>query len=103
VSIAQQAAGLFIAWYSYDVDGRAQWFVAPAGAWFGAAPGAQSWTADVFRVTGAPVIGAPYDPARASAAKVGTLTLKFDDDNRALMTYDVASQRGTYNLRRLGF
>jgi hypothetical protein len=99
ISISQQAGALFLAWYTYDAAGQTQWFVAPAGRWLGE----REWMADVFRATGAPVLGVNYDPARASASKVGTLTLTFDDQNRASMDFDVAGERGKFRMTRLAF
>jgi alpha-tubulin suppressor-like RCC1 family protein len=98
ISIAQQFGMLFIAWYTYDAAGRPQWFVAPAGTWLG-----KEWTGDVYRVTGAPVLGVAYDASRVQSRKVGTLSLSLYDSNRALLRYDVDGQRGSYPLTRLGF
>ena len=98
VSISQQFGMLFVAWYTYDAAGKAQWFVAPAGTWLG-----DVWTGDVYRVAGAPVLGVSYDPSRVASTKVGTLSLSFADSNRATLRYDVDGQRGSYPLSRLGF
>ena len=98
ISISQQSGMLFIAWYTYDAAGRPQWFVAPAGSWLGS-----TWTADVYRTAGSPVVGAVFDPSRVTATRVGTLALRFGDANRASMRFDVDGQRGQFALTRLGF
>ena len=82
ISITQQAGILFAAWYTYGVDGKATWYVMTDGQWTG-----NMYTGAFFSTTGAPWLGASYDPNQLKVVPAGTLTLNFSDTNNALMTY----------------
>jgi hypothetical protein len=70
--VAQQYRTIFALWYTYDEQGDATWFVAPA--LFEAGRGL--YGGDLYRPSGGPWLGATYDPNRHSLAKVGTFGLE---------------------------
>ena len=84
LNIAQANRTLFAVWYTYGADGRATWFVVPGGTWNG-----NIFTGDAFATTGAPWLGAAYDPTKLVVNRVGSVSLEFLEANMAIMRYAV--------------
>jgi hypothetical protein len=99
MNITQQSGSLFAAWYTYDRNGAATWYVVPTGDWAG-----RAFTGRVFRVAGAPVLGVPYNAAAVQSTDAGSITFTFSADGQTnTMTYNVDGASGTYTLTRLAF
>jgi hypothetical protein len=89
LAMAQQGDALFSVWFTYDRSGAPTWFVMPAGTWMSPAPSAWSFTGPLYRTTGSPWIGGPYDASRLAVVPVGTMTFSFGDVDHAAMDYTV--------------
>jgi hypothetical protein len=99
VNITQQAGSIFAAWYTYDRNGVATWYVLPAGEWAGT-----TFSGRAFRVAGVPVLGVPYNANGVVASDAGSIGLAFSADGQgATMSYNIDGASGTYALTRLAF
>jgi hypothetical protein len=98
INIAQQARTLFMVWYTYGADGKTAWFTVPGGTWNGTI-----FTGDIYTTTGSAWLGVTYDPSRLVVTKVGTMTVDFEDANRAVMTYTVNGVTQTKTIVRQPF
>lgn len=98
VSIAQQDRSLFAAWYTYDADGKATWFITSGGTWVGTI-----YTSQLFATTGSAWLGARYDAAALRTQSVGSVTFNFSDANNAKMTYTVNGVTQSKVIQRLVF
>jgi hypothetical protein len=70
-------------WYTYDTQGQPTWMLFNGGGW----QNPTRYRTQLFRATGAPMIGAAYDASRLNAQPVGELYFEFTDINTAEMTY----------------
>ena len=82
LTIVQQYRTMFIAWYTYDVQGRPTWFVVPGGTW----TSASRFTARAYRASGVPWAGVPFNAAGVSLTDAGSITLDFQDASHATFT-----------------
>ena len=82
VNIVQHAGSLFGVWFTYGVDGKATWYVLPAGAWAG-----NTYSGDFYSTTGSAWLGVTYNPALLAATKAGTMSFNFSNANSATFTY----------------
>jgi hypothetical protein len=101
VNISQQGGSLFMAWYTYDRNGAATWFVVPTGEWSGT-----TFTGRAYRTVGAPVLGATFNAAAVQATDIGEVRLVFTADGQAVtLNYNLPAEgaSGSYALTRLGF
>lgn len=99
LAVNQQSGTLFMAWYTYDQSGAATWFVVPSGSWAG-----RTYTGRVFKTTGAPVLGAAFNPNAVRATDVGSMEVTFTPDGRnASLIYTVEGQSGFESIGRLPF
>jgi hypothetical protein len=73
---------VFVVWYTYDATGAPVWRVIPAGTW-----NDRTFGGDMFETTGPTYFGAAFDPTSVASRKVGTASLRFDDENNASFTY----------------
>jgi hypothetical protein len=69
-------------WYTYKQDGKTAWFTVPGGTWNGTI-----FKGDVYETTSSPWLGVTYDTTQFKVNKVGTMTVDFEDANKAVMTY----------------
>jgi photosystem II stability/assembly factor-like uncharacterized protein len=87
LTITQHASNNpFVVWYTYDATGAPVWRVVPGGTWDD-----RAFSGDLYETTGPAYFGVPFDPARVASRKVGTATLRFDDESNATFTYEPAS------------
>ncbi len=99
IAMAQQQAVLAASWYTYDAQGKATWFLMNGGTW----TSASTFTGQVLRATGSPLIGTTYNAAAFNPVTAGPITLVFSDANNATMTYTVDGVTQTKNISRLAF
>lgn len=92
---------MFAAFYLFDDQGKAKWYVTSGGAWAGS-----QFSGDVFEVTGPPggfaTLGG-FDPTRVKIQKAGTATFNFTSRDTAQFTYNVGGATGTKAIQRLAF
>lgn len=73
IGLAQSREGhAFVTWYTYDSQGRPQWYVAPEVTWTSAV----ALSAPLYRATGSPY-DAAYDASRFALQAAGSLTIEF--------------------------
>lgn len=96
MAITQQYNVMFVAWYVYDDFGNPKWYVASNCVVSGAGNGCSG---SVYRTTG-PVFGPTFDASRVKVFDVGTLTLRFTDNNNAILTYIVDGLSGSKSITR---
>jgi hypothetical protein len=94
----QQYGSLFGVWFTYDASGAPTWFVMPAGFWSDAA----TWEGRVYRTTGSPWLGHPYDAAKLVASDVGAFRLRFGAGG-ASFDYLIDGRSGSTALVRQAF
>ena len=98
ITVLQQAATLFINWYTYDADGAPIWFVLPGGYW----ADSQTYEGNIYRAVGPPWLGQAYDAAAHSTIYAGWFRLRFEGD-KATFEYLVDGKTATLPLVRLAF
>jgi hypothetical protein len=102
INIAQQQGNLFAVWYTYGADGKAFWFVLPAGVWTG-----NTFEGTLYSTLGSSWFGV-YNPASLVVNNVGSLRLTFSNvvsgaAQAATMTYTVNGITQTKTLERQPF
>lgn len=98
LSINQHNSTLFAAWYEYAIGGTPTWIVMPGGTW----TSTTSITGDLYATSGPPSTG-PYNPAQVASTKVGTATITFSAQNRAVLSYTVNGVSGTKAIQPQAF
>jgi hypothetical protein len=98
LALLQQYRTLFGVWFTYDANGAPTWFVLPAGFW----ADASTWQGRIYRATGSPWLGQPYDATRLASTEVGAFSLRFDG-GAATLTYTIDGKPGTMALVRQPF
>jgi hypothetical protein len=61
------------------------------------------FTGDVYRTIGSAWLGVPYDATRFRASRAGSMTIDFEDANRAQMRYTVDGVTQTKTIVRQPF
>jgi hypothetical protein len=84
INIAQQGRVIFPVWYTYNATGNPVFFTVPGGSWSG-----NTFSGDVYSTTSSKWLGVGYVVGSFTAAKVGTMSITFADQNNGLMTYSV--------------
>jgi len=98
-SIHQQGGTLFNVWYTYDASGTAVWYVMPGGSWI--TP--RVYSGPLYRTRGSPWAGRPYDPARLTVERAGTMTLALDSEIGGYLTYVIDGVEQTRAITRQPF
>ena len=99
LSLTQQGSSLFGVWYTYDAQGKAQWFFMSGGSF----TSANTYSGGLNRATSSQWSGALYNPALLKVNAVGTLDLTFSDANNATMRYSVDGVSGMNLITRQVF
>jgi len=98
IALLQQYSSLFALWFTYGADGKATWFVMPAGAWTNRG----QYDGKLYRAQGPAWLGVPYDASRHHATEAGTFRLRFGADT-ATFDYTVDGRSGSIPLSRIPF
>lgn len=98
LSITQQGALTFAAWYTYDRAGRATWYVLQSDAWSG-----NTLTGPILRVAADPLLARDFSAARTTSTAVGTGTLSFTDAGHGTFSYTVDGVTQEKAIERLAF
>jgi photosystem II stability/assembly factor-like uncharacterized protein len=98
VALFQQQAVMAGAWYTYNKQGQAVWYLIN-GSW----TSATTYQGTLTRATGSPMIGTFYDAAAFAPVTAGTITLNFGDALNASMNYSVDGVTQTKPISRLQF
>lgn len=98
ISINQRNSEVFAAWFTYGADRRPTWFIVTGNAWSG-----NTLLASVFRVTGSPWLGVPYDALAVSSTNVGPADVNFLGPADGTFIYSVGSTNGGKVIMRQPF
>ena len=98
IALLQQYKSLFAVWFTYDAAGAPTWFVMPAGRW----ATLDSYEGRIYRTTGSPWLGQPYDANLLKPVDVGSFRFKFTGATAAF-EYTIDGTPGTIPLMRQGF
>jgi len=98
IAVLQQYRSLFAVWFTYDANGAPTWFVMPSGTW----SAASTWEGRLYRTTGSPWLGQPYDAARLAPVDVGTFRFTFTGEHAAF-DYTIDDVAGSSPLERQAF
>ncbi|HSN20605.1 MAG TPA: hypothetical protein VLS49_08005, partial [Usitatibacter sp.] len=98
IAVLQQYRTLFAVWFTYDADGAPVWYVMPSGRW----SDAQTWEGRIYRTTGSPWLGRPYDPSLFRTTDVGSFRLRFSGDT-GTFDYSIDGRTGSVPIERQPF
>ena len=86
ISLNQQSAIVFGAWFTYGPDGRVTWYVIPNGTWDGTI-----YSGPFYSTTGSPWLGTTYEASKLNVTQLGWMSLSFTGGGNAIMTYAFTS------------
>jgi YVTN family beta-propeller protein len=100
INFTQRNTNIFAAWYTYDAAGNAKWYVAsncsmPAGS--------TSCSGALYQVEGPLFFGVPFDPSKEIVTAVGSISVAFNGNSNATMSYTVNGQSRTVAIQRQVF
>jgi hypothetical protein len=96
--VLQQYRSLFSVWFTYDALGAPTWFVMPSGRW----SSSTTWEGRLYRTTGSPWLGEPYDATRLAPVDVGSFKFTFTGES-ATFDYVIDGAPGTMPLVKQEF
>jgi photosystem II stability/assembly factor-like uncharacterized protein len=78
LSITQSPTGqIFAFWYGYDAAGHSAWYYLPGGQWLDD----RTFTGTLFSASGPSLFNGTFDASRVASSRIGTGTLRIEDDN----------------------
>ena len=98
IAVLQQYRTLFLVWFTYDAAGAPTWFVMPDGSWKDAA----TFEGRLYRASGAPWLGTPYNASAFKTVDVGFFRVRFTGET-ANFEYSIDGKSGTMPLMRQPF
>ena len=98
ISMVQQEATVFPAWFTYDAAGLPVWYVMPGGTW--TTP--YTYEGRIYRTTGSAWLGATYSATALNVMDVGSFKLTFTVPN-AVFEYTADGKSGSMPLARNAF
>ena len=98
VAITQEYGMIFAAWYTYDANGKAIWYVASRCPIIG-----NGCTGDLYQVTGGSPFIFPWNGLNKVVTGIGSVTFTFSDANNGVMAYSVNGSTGSRHITRQGF
>jgi hypothetical protein len=90
VFLTHQGDNVFLAWFTYDLDGSPMWLVGSNIV----KTGNLTYSGTLYRTTGPPFTESPWRSANVSATAVGTATLVFQEVGATTFTYTVGGVSG---------
>jgi YVTN family beta-propeller protein len=99
LGITQQFGMMFLAWFVYQDNGDAVWYVASDCA---VKSDGNGCTGTLYRTTGpsGPLVSTTFDPAQVARTTVGTIDASFTDANNGVITYTVDNVQGSKAITR---
>lgn len=98
VALTRQNDMVFAVLYSYDVNGKAIWYVASSCPVVG-----NACAGELYQVIGGSALTSTWNGTAKVVTKVGAISFSFSDANRASMTYTINGVAGSRNIIRQGF
>jgi len=99
-TISHQGDVVFLAWYTYDLNGRAWWLSMTAVK---TSNNPETYTGQLYTARGPAFNSVPFDSAQVLLTTVGIGTVRFDDLNNATFTFRVNGYVGTKPITRTLF
>jgi hypothetical protein len=99
-TISHQGDVIFLAWYTYDLNGRAWWLSMTATK---TSSDPETYSGQLVGAVGPPFSSVPFDPTKVLLTTYGSGTLTFIDLNNAKFSYIVNSIVGTKTISRTVF
>jgi len=101
LNLNHQGDILFGTLFTYDAAGAPLWLVLPAGA---LQAGTATYSGDLYRTTGPPFNAEPFTPiGAANLTRVGTMSVAFQGDDSATLTYSVNGVAVVKSIERQRF
>jgi hypothetical protein len=94
-SITQDFSSLFGVWYTYDDAGKPLWVVMPGGEW----KDATTYEGSMYTTKGTSYT-APWNPAAHNVTQAGKMTIQFDAQDDATVTFTVNGNVVRKTIRR---
>jgi len=98
IAVLKQQRTLFSVWFTYDATGAPTWFVMPSGYW----SDATTYEGHIYRTSGSPWVGQPYDVNALKVSEVGGFRYRFGIEG-ATFDYLIDGKSGTMALVRQPF
>ena len=98
LTLTQQGPIVFVAWYTFDRLGAADWYVMS-----NCAISDNACNGEIYHVSGGTPPALPWNSSSKVVTAVGTATLSFSDDNTALMSYVLNGASGSKGISRQTF
>lgn len=99
-TISHQGDVIFLAWYTYDLNGNAWWLSMTA---YKTSSDPETYTGQLVAARGPAFNTVPFDPAAVKLTTVGSGTLRFIDLNNATFSYLVNGLAYTKSITRTVF
>ena len=99
IDLAHQGNAIFGAFFTYDANGNAQWFVLPRLDWNAGG----EFTGNVYRVTGPSYTNAVFDSSKVAPSAMGVAWLRFSGTGDAFITAVLDGRRFSKHLTRQVF
>ena len=98
IALTQQSNTIFAAWYAYNAQGNAIWYVASNCAVAGSV-----CSGSLYRVAGGSPPTVAWNGANLAVSAVGTININFADSANAVMNYSIDGVAGRRNITRQPF
>lgn len=98
ISINQRGSEIFAPWFTYGADRRPTWFIVNGSSWT-----LNTLFAQLFRVTGSPWLGVPYDPAGVRTVPAGVANIAFTSGSQGTFEYTAQGNNGSRPIERQPF
>lgn len=85
INLAHQGDTIFATWFTFDSNGKGEWFVMSNGV----RTGTSKYSGTLYRPTGPAFNASPWDPSKVVLTPVGTGTLSFSDTDNGTFAYNV--------------
>ncbi|HSV20355.1 MAG TPA: hypothetical protein VLR71_18215 [Casimicrobiaceae bacterium] len=95
INLAHQGSVIFATWFTYASDGTPMWVSATLPQTAKA-----TYAGAIVRTTGPPFDSVPFDPARVTVTKVGTMQLAFTNGNQGTFDYTLDGVTQTKTITR---
>jgi hypothetical protein len=100
VHFTQRHGVIFAAMYSYDSAGSPKWYVASSCGMGTVSTSTGTCTGQLYEVSGPAFFNTPFNRAAVTPTLVGSLQVRFQDSDNALMTYSINAQGRTVTMTR---
>jgi hypothetical protein len=90
---------MLVTWFTYCANGKATWFTMTAFR----TGNNNEFSGTLYRTTGPPLTGEPFDRGEVDYIRVGTATLSFSDADRGTFAYTINDTPRVRSITRFAF